>query len=78
MCCSYGADTRARGPDSRARQCAGANPITYGDKQLTTGNPEAEADRALLANLGMRTRAEGGTAGCGDCTMPQFRSGPSP
>ena len=33
---------------------AGANSVFYGDKLLTTGNPEAEADRALLAKLGMR------------------------
>jgi biotin synthase len=35
---------------------AGANSIFYGDKLLTTGNPEAEDDRALLAKLGLRTR----------------------
>ena len=32
---------------------AGANSIFYGEKLLTTGNPETEKDRALLANLGM-------------------------
>ncbi len=32
---------------------AGANSIFYGDKMLTTGNPEAERDRALLGKLGM-------------------------
>ncbi len=36
---------------------AGANSIFYGDKLLTTGNPEAEDDRALLAKLGLRTHA---------------------
>jgi biotin synthase len=36
---------------------AGANSIFYGDKLLTTGNPEAEDDRALLAKLGLTTRA---------------------
>jgi len=30
---------------------AGANSIFYGDKLLTTDNPEAEADRALMARL---------------------------
>jgi biotin synthase len=35
---------------------AGANSIFYGDKLLTTGNPEADADRALLDKLGMTTR----------------------
>jgi biotin synthase len=33
---------------------AGANSIFYGDKLLTTGNPEAARDRELLAKLGMR------------------------
>ena len=32
---------------------AGANSIFYGDKLLTTGNPDAEADRALFAKLGL-------------------------
>ncbi|MES2355759.1 MAG: biotin synthase BioB [Pseudomonadota bacterium] len=32
---------------------AGANSIFYGDKLLTTGNPEAEADRALMARLNL-------------------------
>jgi biotin synthase len=35
---------------------AGANSIFYGDKLLTTGNPDAEADMALLEKLGMRVR----------------------
>ncbi|NEX63243.1 biotin synthase BioB [Noviherbaspirillum sp. 17J57-3] len=34
---------------------AGANSIFYGDKLLTTGNPDVEADRQLLEKLGMRT-----------------------
>ena len=33
---------------------AGANSIFYGEKLLTTGNPEAEQDRALFARLGLR------------------------
>jgi biotin synthase len=36
---------------------AGANSIFYGDKLLTTDNPEANDDRALLAKLGLTTRA---------------------
>jgi biotin synthase len=36
---------------------AGANSIFYGDKLLTTDNPEATDDRALLAKLGLSTRA---------------------
>lgn len=35
---------------------AGANSIFYGDKLLTTGNPEADDDRALLNKLGLKTR----------------------
>ena len=33
---------------------AGANSIFYGDKLLTTGNPDVQADQALLGKLGMR------------------------
>ena len=33
---------------------AGANSIFYGDKLLTTSNPQAEADRKLLERLGIR------------------------
>ncbi len=33
---------------------AGANSIFYGDKLLTTGNPDVEADRALFARLGLQ------------------------
>jgi biotin synthase len=33
---------------------AGANSIFYGEKLLTTGNPDTESDRALLSRLGMR------------------------
>ena len=36
---------------------AGANSIFYGERLLTTGNPDVERDRALLDRLGMR--AEG-------------------
>jgi biotin synthase len=32
---------------------AGANSIFYGDKLLTTGNPDVAADRALFARLGL-------------------------
>ena len=40
---------------------AGANSIFYGEQLLTTGNPAAERDRALLARLGVT--AETGAAG---------------
>jgi biotin synthase len=33
---------------------AGANSIFYGEKLLTTGNPEAARDRALFERLGLR------------------------
>ena len=33
---------------------AGANSIFYGEKLLTTGNPDVEQDRALFAKLGLR------------------------
>jgi biotin synthase len=44
-------------PEAMQALCffAGANSIFYGDKLLTTGNPEAERDRELLARLGMRS-----------------------
>jgi len=32
---------------------AGANSIFYGEKLLTTGNPEAEKDAKLFARLGL-------------------------
>ena len=35
---------------------AGANSIFYGEKLLTTGNPDADADRELLVKLGMHAR----------------------
>ena len=33
---------------------AGANSIFYGEKLLTTGNPDVERDQALFAKLGIR------------------------
>jgi biotin synthase len=38
---------------------AGANSIFYGDKLLTTGNPQAEADRRLLDRLGIKPTSSG-------------------
>ena len=42
-------------PDAVQALCflAGANSIFYGDKLLTTGNPEAERDKALFDKLGL-------------------------
>ena len=34
---------------------AGANSIFYGDKLLTTGNPDVERDAALFARLGLKS-----------------------
>jgi biotin synthase len=36
---------------------AGANSIFYGEKLLTTGNPDVDRDRRLLSRLGMRADA---------------------
>jgi biotin synthase len=48
---------------------AGANSIFYGDKLLTTGNPEAQADRRLMARLGLKpTNLKSGSE-------PEFESG---
>ncbi|MDP6436300.1 MAG: biotin synthase BioB [Gammaproteobacteria bacterium] len=47
---------------------AGANSIFYGEKLLTTGNPAVDADRALMARLGMEP--EPTAAG-----QPDFTSG---
>jgi biotin synthase len=47
---------------------AGANSIFYGDKLLTTGNPEAAADRELLAKLGLKARAAEGSPDCLECS----------
>lgn len=49
---------RQRMPEEIQALCflAGANSIFYGEKLLTTGNPEVEQDKALLAKLGLRTR----------------------
>jgi biotin synthase len=38
---------------------AGANSIFYGEKLLTTGNPEADRDRALMEKLGLRAASGG-------------------
>jgi biotin synthase len=39
---------------------AGANSIFYGDKLLTTGNPDVEVDRELFARLGLHAQGEAG------------------
>ena len=46
---------------------AGANSIFYGEKLLTTGNPQHERDRALFERLGIspEARVEAETGACG-------------
>jgi biotin synthase len=41
---------------------AGANSIFYGEKLLTTGNPDVERDRRLLARLGLKPESPPATA----------------
>ena len=43
-------------PEAMQALCflAGANSIFYGDKLLTTGNPDVDADRALMEKLGLQ------------------------
>lgn len=43
---------------------AGANSIFYGEKLLTTGNPDVDEDRALLEKLGLRARGTAVDAHC--------------
>ena len=47
-------------PESQQALCflAGANSIFYGEKLLTTANPEAEADRKLFQRLGLTPKVE--------------------
>jgi biotin synthase len=49
-------------PDAIQALCflAGANSIFYGEKLLTTGNPDTERDAALFARLGIRAMPAGG------------------
>ena len=44
---------------------AGANSIFYGEKLLTTGNPDVQRDRDLLAKLGIQPQ---GAAACNTCS----------
>jgi biotin synthase len=48
---------------------AGANSIFYGEKLLTTGNPEVERDQALFSRLGLHA--------AGTECLPQTARGPS-
>ena len=66
---------------------AGANSIFYGEKLLTTGNPDTERDRALFARLGLRPMPvhvdaadhdHAGTRARGDHRAPAQRPEPMP
>jgi biotin synthase len=46
---------------------AGANSIFYGEKLLTTGNPDVARDRALLARLGIESETQQQTDARGCC-----------
>jgi biotin synthase len=46
---------------------AGANSIFYGEKLLTTGNPDVERDRALLARLQIQSETQEQTDARGCC-----------
>jgi len=50
---------RSRMPDAMQALCflAGANSVFYGEKLLTTGNPEAARDRLLFERLGLKPAA---------------------
>jgi len=50
---------------------AGANSIFYGEKLLTTANPEEEADLELLRTLGLSTLAP--VADASGCGVPRVR-----
>ena len=56
---------------------AGANSIFYGERLLTTGNPDVERDRALFERLGLKPMQvsvedpHGATTHCG-ITAPEF------
>jgi biotin synthase len=46
---------------------AGANSIFYGEKLLTTGNPDVERDRSLLARLNIEAETQQQTDARGCC-----------
>ncbi|MEX0730312.1 MAG: biotin synthase BioB [Aquisalimonadaceae bacterium] len=55
---------------------AGANSIFYGEKLLTTGNPDVEKDRALFQRLGLVFEgAKCATSGAGDAVQAQTATG---
>jgi biotin synthase len=55
---------------------AGANSIFYGEKLLTTGNPDVAADRNLFARLGLNPEALKGTAAADAAHGAAMAAGP--
>ncbi|MGH8541424.1 MAG: hypothetical protein ACRETW_13095, partial [Stenotrophobium sp.] len=51
---------------------AGASSIFYGDKLLTTNNPQNGKDRALLARLGIRTEGAVAAPENVQCSPPPY------
>jgi biotin synthase len=51
---------------------AGANSIFYGEKLLTTGNPDVARDRALMARLGIEPLVPAGLAAGGAAHEPSI------
>jgi biotin synthase len=47
---------------------AGANSIFYGEKLLTTGNPDTDKDRALFERLGLRPMHVAAADVASDCS----------
>ena len=47
-------------------RAAGANSIFYGDNVLTSANPQAKRDRALLDRLGLRAQGDRSVPGHGN------------
>ena len=56
---------------------AGANSIFYGEKLLTTGNPDTERDLALFARLGLRPMQIVETAGTVHASIEQHEAPPA-
>jgi len=54
---------------------AGANSIFYGEKLLTTGNPDVERDRNLMARLGLKPES---FLGNGPGSLPSLAEGSQP
>ena len=57
MCACRPAASRCREAVQALCFLAGANSIFYGDKLLTTGNPDVERDRALMDKLGISAQS---------------------